>query len=120
MRGTLCESASNTGGVAPSCESRGRERGREYARLRHRRVGTRDESIRSRANETLLARAAADRCHTCRVTLHSAQGAWLRGSATVIYPTPPPHGSCRGSLILHLDGSAAGCTELEDGYDCAG
>jgi hypothetical protein len=38
----------------------------------------------------------------------------------VIYPTPPPQGSCRGSLIVHLDGMPAGCTELEDGYECAG
>ena len=38
----------------------------------------------------------------------------------MIFPTPPPHGSCRGGLIMHLDGTAAGCTEIEDGYECAG
>jgi hypothetical protein len=38
----------------------------------------------------------------------------------VIYPTPPPQGSCRGSLIVHLDGTPAGCTEIEDGYECSG
>jgi hypothetical protein len=37
-----------------------------------------------------------------------------------VYPSPPPHGSCRGSLIQHLDGTPAGCTEVEDGHDCAG
>jgi hypothetical protein len=36
-------------------------------------------------------------------------------------PAPPPHGLCRGSLILHrVDRLPAGCTEIEDGYECAG
>jgi hypothetical protein len=38
-----------------------------------------------------------------------------------MYPAPPPHGSCRGSLIVHLaDGTPAGCTRAEDGDECEG
>ena len=43
-----------------------------------------------------------------------------RRDTAAVYPPPPPHGSCGGSLIRHLDGTPASCTVVEDDEECPG